>query len=142
MFVYLIIIITGMAAVKWKYGYRGEMTNNQNPSTPNNIQLPITNNQTQNSELKQSTNTTPTGFDKQYPLKDKLPYKGKGFTVTEYTAPLTLKMVVEASGSSTAEKDVGEWINSFGDAIGVHRVEILEATATPKRGTGVRQGGE
>ena len=107
--VYLIIIILGMTAVKIKYGYKGGVTSDQltviSP-TPTITAIPTV-------DLK-----------KDYPLIDKLPYYGKGYVVEKYIAPMTLRMILNGATLTNASKDVTTWINSFGDAIGQHKIEI------------------
>lgn len=112
LFVYLIIIIVGLSLVKAKYGYKEEKIQNLNVKSQN--------------EEKPTETVTPTPTINQYPLQSKLPYYGKGFVVEKYTAPMTLKMVLNGASESTAVKAVTVWLNSFGEAIGQHKIEIEE----------------
>jgi hypothetical protein len=116
-FIYLLIIILGMTALKIKYGYRGEVESQKSKVKSKNeeiISIP-------------TVEATPTADPKKdYPLKDKLPYYGKGYVIEKYTAPMTLKMILNGATETNAIKDVTVWLNSFGDAIGQHKVEMEE----------------
>ena len=124
--VYLVIIILGMTAVKIKYGYRGEKQISDDRS-----QMSVT--------ATPTISPTPTVDPKRdYPLIDKLPYYGKGYVVEKYTAPMTLKMILNGATLTSASKDVTAWINSFGDAIGQHKIEVgkIETPTLTKTVTG------
>ena len=84
--VYLIIIILGMTLVKIKYGYKGEKQISDDRS-----QMSVTATPT----ISPTLTVDP---KKDYPLIDKLPYYGKGYVVEKYTAPMTLKMILNRSG--------------------------------------------
>ena len=120
--VYLIIIILGMTLVKIKYGYKGEKQISDDRS-----QMSVTATPT----ISPTLTVDP---KKDYPLIDKLPYYGKGYVVEKYTAPMTLKMILNGATLTNASKDVTVWINSFGDAMGQHKIEIGKVeTATPTK---------
>jgi hypothetical protein len=120
--VYLLVIVLGMAAVRIRYGYRGEESQKSEVKSQNGKQLTVP-----------TMAVTPT-IDprKDYPLIDKLPYYGKGFVVEKYTAPMTLRMILNGATLTNASRDVSVWIDSFGDAIGQHKVEVGK-TETPTR---------
>lgn len=92
------VLVSIMGVIKIKYGYRE--VENQNKNIPT-----VT-------------------INNDYPLEKELPYYGKGFIVEKYTAPKTLKMILNGATETEASKAVTSWINSFGDAIGVHKIII------------------
>jgi|GEM_PF-3559457 len=107
-FVFLILVIMILTVAKFKYG--------------NSDQLIVNSDQ-----LK----ATPT-INKDYPLRDKLPYQGKGFVIDKYNAPMTLNLKLTTVTQQQAAKDIGVWLDSFGEAGSGHILELEEATPTGK----------
>lgn len=106
--VILILVILIMAVVKIRYGNK------------DSEQLTV------NSEQKERKITPTVIPNNDYPLEKELPYYGKGFVVEKYTAPKTLKMILNGATETEASNEVTKWINSFGEAIGVHKIVISE----------------
>ena len=102
-----------MSIIKIRYGYKEGGDNLQ--SSDINLQLEVS-----PTETPEPTKTVKNN----YPLKDKLPYYGKGYVVEKYISPMTLKMILNGASEQSATKEVIKWINSFGDAIGQHKIEI------------------
>ena len=113
-FVFLILIIMILTVAKVKYG--------------NKSQLPVNSDQL---TVEPTLTTTPT-INKDYPLQDKLPYQGKGFVIEKYVAPMTLNLKLTTATQQQAAKDIGVWLDSFGEAGSGHIIELEEATATGK----------
>lgn len=112
-FVILIVIILAMVIIKIKYGYRGQ----------------------KNDQLLTSNFQTPTvapTVDKDYPLQSHLPYQGKGFVIDKYVAPNTLNLKLTTATQTEAAKEIGVWLNSFGDAGSGQILQLEEATPTGK----------
>jgi hypothetical protein len=115
-FVYLIIIIIGLAAIKIKYGNKQDIGNQESVISD---QLKTT--------ITPTVVASPSASDiveKDYPLENMLPHYAKGWTVEKYSAPMTLEMTVTTASESGAINEVTEWINSFGEAIGQHKIVI------------------
>ncbi|MBI2465243.1 hypothetical protein HYV64_03810 [Candidatus Shapirobacteria bacterium] len=113
--VFLVITIVLLAGLKIKYGYRGEGESQKSKVKSQNEEVNIT---------PTMTMVPTTDPKKDFPLRNELPYYGKGFVVEKYTSPLTLKMILNGATETYATKAVTDWINSFGDAIGQHKIEI------------------
>lgn len=107
-FVFLILIIVIMTVIKIKYGYKGEEFKNIIPTVTPTVTLTVKND---------------------YPLQNQLPYQGEGFIIEKYIAPMTLDMKITTASESGAINDVTVWLNSFGDAIGQHKI-VLESTVS------------
>lgn len=109
-FVYLGIIVVGLAAVKIKYGYKG----NNIPTTAIISPSPAP-----------TVTTIPTkAVEEDYPLFKKLPYYGKGYIVEKYVAPLTLRMILNGATEKVATNDVKIWLRSQGELGDNHKIEL------------------
>jgi hypothetical protein len=118
-FVYLILIILIMGTVKIKYGENNKITN---------YELRITNiTPTVIPTAVPTAEATPTiNPNDDYPLWRLLPYKGEGFTVDKYIAPMTLEMTITTATESAAIKEVTVWLNSFKELKERHKVVIVK----------------
>lgn len=132
--VFLIIIAVTLSVLKLLYIYKGDNFNDKNISPTQNIEIvqkisptimPV-------NTVEFLYNATPSADStvsaksnyKDYPLWQQLPYQGEGFEVEKYIAPMTLQMKITTATESGAIRDVTVWINSFGDAIGQHKIVI------------------
>jgi hypothetical protein len=132
--VLLIIIAVTLSILKLVYIYKGDNLNDQDisptPSIINTQSIKSTTIAVNTEEFvfdatpsANSTSSAKSNY-KDYPLWQQLPYQGKGFEVEKYIAPMTLQMKITTATESGAIKDVTVWINSFGDAIGQHKIVI------------------
>ncbi|MFA6250909.1 MAG: hypothetical protein WC686_05460 [Candidatus Shapirobacteria bacterium] len=60
--------------------------------------------------------------DKDYPLWELLPYKGKGFVVDRYVEPLTLAVKISGIDQKIIEDEVYEWLEENGMEPGSHKI--------------------
>lgn len=108
-----------MGTVKIKYGENGE-----------NSKLEILNSKITSTIVPTAVPTaeaTPTiNPNDDYPLWRLLPYKGEGFTVDKYIAPMTLEMTITTATESAATKEVTVWLNSFKELKERHKVVIVK----------------
>lgn len=112
-FVYLLLIIIGMSALKVRYGYKtveNELKPNELPLTPTVVA---------------TVTTIPTKAQEiEYPLFKLLPYYGKGYIIEKYVAPLTLKMILNGATEAKATNDVKVWLRSQGKLGDNHIIEL------------------
>ncbi len=118
-FVYLILIILIMGTVKIKYGENEESRKSKVESLkaiPTMVPTAVP-----------TAEATPTiNPNDDYPLWRLLPYKGEGFTVDKYIAPMTLEMTITTATESAATKEVTVWLNSFKELKERHKVVIVK----------------
>lgn len=112
-----------MGTVKIRYGENGE-----------NLKLKTQNLKTETimPTVVPTAEATPTiNPNDDYPLWRLLPYKGDGFTVDKYIAPMTLEMTITTATESAATKEVTVWLNSFEELKERHKVVIDKASTKP-----------
>ena len=72
-------------------------------------------NQSTNSNNIPTISTTPTQelskVDDEYELWNKLPYRGKGFTIEKYIDKKTLQISIKGIDKKIAENEIYEWLN-------------------------------
>ena len=108
-YVFLIGLILLLTVVKIRYGFKGS------------VELVATN-------LVQPTMAEPTATvtntpnqNKDYPVWKELPYKGNGFVVDRYVAPLTLAVKIEKGDKTLVEKEVIKWLEGLGEGQDGHK---------------------
>ena len=117
--VLLIIVALSLSIIKYRFGYKSDSSNKiQKVATPTSIVLIPTSNEASDAANKfQSVS---------YPLWNKLPYQGKGFTIDKYSSPMTLEIKLTKSTKEYATKEVNVWLKSFGDLGKGHKIEFAE----------------
>lgn len=105
-----------MGTVKIKYGTGSQMSDVRSQITPTMVPTAVP-----------TAEATPTiNPNDDYPLWRLLPYKGDGFTVDKYIAPMTLEMTITTATESAATKEVTAWLNSFKELKERHKVVVVK----------------
>lgn len=86
------------------------------------------NNETEQKVIQISPTQTPTptevAIDPRYPLWDRLPYSGTGFTVEKYVSPKKLAVKAKGLDRTIVAREVFKWLKSFGEAGEGHELSI------------------
>lgn len=103
-----------MGTVKIKYGAGSQMPDIRSQITPTIVPTAVP-----------TAEATPTiNPNDDYPLWRLLPYKGEGFTVDKYIAPMTLEMTITTATESAAIKEVSVWLKGFEELKERHKVVV------------------
>lgn len=77
-------------------------------------------------QISPTLTPTPTTIatDPRYPLWDKLPYSGTGFTVEKYVSPKKLAVKAKGLDRTIVAREVFKWLKSFGEIGEGHEISI------------------
>ena len=104
-YVVLILIIVGLMVVKLKYGYKpGEYQ--EKTLTEQQIKLAPT--------VTPTAVPTKTAEQKNFPMIEKLPYKGVGFVIDRYVEAKVLAVKVKGKDKELIKDDVARWLREGG----------------------------